>query len=119
MKKDLNLWLLLLFMVSLPVCVWAWFGNILLILFITVIPFFCLQLLLCRVTTSWAARFTPVLPVLLTLGLAAFYLIRDSGWDRLGALIFGLAAIAPAVGIVLAWAVWALCRWRRKKYEKV
>ena len=36
--------------------------------------------------------------------------MRDSGWDRLAALIFGLVSIAPAVGIVLAWVVWFLSR---------
>lgn len=115
MKKHIDLWLLLVFLVSLPICVWAWFTDILLILYITAVPFFCLQLLLCRVTASWAARAVPVLPVLFTLMLSAFYFIRDSDWDRLGALIFGAAAIAPAVGITLGWAVWWLCKRTEKR----
>lgn len=119
MKKQIDLWLLLVFLLSLPVCVWAWFANIMLILFVTVVPFFCLQLLLCRVTVSRVARAVPVLPVLFTLMLSAFYFIRDSGWDRLGALIFGAAAIAPTVGIALGWAVWWICRviQKRKQHE--
>lgn len=115
MRKHVDLWLLLIFLVSLPLCVWAWFTDILLILYITVVPFFCVQLLLCRVTASRIARAVPALPVLVTLGLAAFYFIRDSDWDRLGALIFGAAAIAPTVGIVLGWGVWWLCRYLEKR----
>lgn len=108
MKTKLDLVLLALFLLSLPLCVWAWFGNIVLLLYITVVPFFCLQLLLCRVTDCPTARFVPALPVLLTLVSTLYYLVRDSGWDRLAALIFGLAAIAPTVGILLGWLVWWL-----------
>ena len=110
MKNKLDLVLLGVFLVSLPLCVWAWFANIVLLLYITVVPFFCLQLLLCRVTGSLTARLVPALPVLLALAGALYYLVRDSGWDRLAALIFGLAAIAPAVGILLGWLIWWLMR---------
>ena len=110
MKNKLDLVLLGVFLVSLPLCVWAWFANIVLLLYITVVPFFCLQLLLCRVTGSLTARLVPALPILLALVGALYYLVRDSGWDRLAALIFGLAAIAPAVGILLGWLVWWLMR---------
>lgn len=112
MKTKLDLVLLALFLLSLPLCVWAWFGNIVLLLYITVVPFFCLQLLLCRVTDCPTARLVPALPVLLTLVSTLYYLVRDSGWDRLAALIFGLAAIAPTVGILLGWLVWWLVKRR-------
>lgn len=108
MKNKLDLVLLAGFMLSLPVCVWAWFSNMVLLLFITVVPFFCLQLLLCRLTGSLTARLVPVAPVLLSLAGALFYTVRDSGWDRLAALIFALASIAPAAGLLLGWLVWWL-----------
>ena len=110
MKRHSDLILLAVFLLSLPVCIWAWFWNIALLLYITAIPFFCLQLLLCRVSSRPAARLAPCLPVLLALAAALYYLVRDSGWDRLAALIFALAAIAPAVGIALGWLVWRLSR---------
>ncbi len=112
MKTKLDLVLLALFLLSLPVCVWAWFGDIVLLLYITVIPFFCLQLLLCRVTRSLTARLVPVLPVLLALASALYYLVFGSGWDTLAALIFALASIAPTVGILLGWLVWWLVKRR-------
>ncbi len=108
MKHKLDLVLLAVFMLSLPVCVWAWFGDISLLLYITVVPFFCLQLLLCRVTGSLTARLVPVVPVFLALAAALYFEIFGSGWDRLAALIFALASIAPGVGILLGWLVWWL-----------
>lgn len=119
MKHRADLLLAFLMTLSAIGCVVAWYVEPSWLLYITVVPFFCAQLLLCRMTTSWAVRSAPVLPVLLVLGMAAFYLIRDSGWDRLGALIFGLAAIAPTVGIALGWAVWWICRvlHKRKQHE--
>ncbi len=108
MKNKLDLVLLAVFLLSLPVCVWAWCSNIVLLLFITAVPFFCLQLLLCRVTGSLTARLVPVLPVLLSLAGALYYAVRYSGWDALAALILALAAIAPTVGIALGWLVWWL-----------
>ncbi len=119
MKHRTDLFLAFAMTMSAIGCVVAWHVEISLLLYITVVPFFCAQLLLCRVTTSRAVRSAPVLPVLLALGMAGFYFIRDSGWDRLGALIFGLAAIAPAVGIALGWCVWWICRvlHKRKQHE--
>ena len=114
MKRHLDLILLAVFLLSLPVCIWSWFGDITVLLYITVIPFFCLQLLLCRVTRSLSARLVPGLPVLLALASALYYLVRDSGWDRLAALIFAFASIAPTVGIALGWLVWWLMH-RRKQ----
>jgi len=117
MQQKSNLVLTLLMTVSAIGCVVAWYVEPSWLLYITVVPFFCAQLLLCRVTASWAARSAPVLPVILALGMAEFYFIRDSGWDRLGALILGLAAIAPAVGIALGWAVWWICRALHKRKQ--
>lgn len=116
MKNKWNILLLALWLVSSVVCVWNWLSFIdLPSFFIPFIPAFCSQLLLCRATKNGWLRSLPVLPVLFLLGIAGFYLVRDSGWDRLGALIFGLAAIAPAVGIALGWGIWVLCLWHKKR----
>jgi len=117
MKHRTDLLLAFAMTLSAIGCVVAWHVEISLLLYITVVPFFCAQLLLCRVSTSWAVRSAPALPVLLALGMATFYLVRDSGWDRLGALIFGLAAIAPTAGIVLGWVVWWICKMLHKSKQ--
>lgn len=119
MKQRTDLLLAFTMTLSAIGCVVAWYIEPSWLLYITVMPFFCAQLLLCRVSTSRAARSAPVLPVLLALGMAAFYFIRDSGWDRLGALILGLVCIAPAVGIALGWLVWWIGRvhHKRKQHE--
>lgn len=110
MKTRSDRVLLLLFVLSLPVCVWAWLFWIPLLLFFPVVPCFCLQLWMCRVVRSWWLRAIPALPTLVLGGLALFFLVRDSGWDRLGAFIFGVGTIAPAVGVLFGWAVYLLQR---------
>lgn len=81
----------------------AWCTDIFLLLFVTALPFFFLQLLLCRLTDNLTIRLLPALPVLLMLTAALYYLVFGSGWDRLASLIFALGSIAPTVGIVLGW----------------
>ena len=116
MRNRVNVTLLVLWLLSAILCVWNWLTFIdLPSFFLPLIPGFCSQLLLCRMTTKGWLRALPVLPVLALLGLAAYFLVRDSGWDRLAALIFGLAAIAPAMGAALGWGVWGLCLWREKR----
>ena len=96
------------------VCLAMWPNQLDVLLFISAIPFFCLQLLVCRMSRRRAVRLAPILPVAALLGMAVFYLVRDSGWDRLAALVLGLGSIAPAAGIALGWGVWRLCRWKRR-----
>lgn len=115
MKHRTELFLALGMTLSAVGCVAAWYIEISLLLYLTVVPFFCAQLLLCRLTKRWWLRCQPLVPVAIALAMAAFYLIRDSGWDRLAALIFGLICIAPAVGIALGWCVWLICRRREGK----
>ena len=117
MRNRLNIILLALWLVSAVVCVvdWLTFLN-LPSFFLPFIPAFCSQLLLCRVTKSGYLRVLPVLPILALAGIAGWYAIFGSGWDLLGALIFGLAAIAPAVGVGAGWLVWWLSqRHKRNK----
>ena len=108
MKEKTNVVLALGLTLSIIGCVVAWYDNPAWLLYLTVVPFFCIQLLLCRLSKRWQIRIIPVLPVALMGAIALFYLLRDSGWDRLAALIFGLAAIAPAVGLVLGWGIWSI-----------
>ena len=111
MKNRLNIALFVLWLVSAVACVVNWLTFLDLPgFFLPVIPAFCSQLLLCRITKSRWLRALPLLPILFLLGLAGFYLVRDSGWDRLAALIFALAAIAPAVGMGIGWLVWWLAQ---------
>lgn len=83
-------------------CVVAWYDNPAWLLYVTAVPFFCAQLLLCRLSKRWQIRIVPAVPVAILAGMALFYLVRDSGWDSLAALIFGLACIAPTLGIIVA-----------------
>ena len=118
MKDKSNLLLIMLMTVSAVACVVLWQIEITWVFVLSAVPFFCVQLLLCRLNRKWWIRLQPILPIAVLGGMALFYLVRDSGWDRLGALIFGLAAIAPAVGVVLGWGVWAICLLRSKKREQ-
>lgn len=115
-KTDVFLGILLA--ASTLTCIIAWNVEITVLLYITAVPFFCGQLLLCRTTSRKRLRLLPVLPVMALAGMAAFYLIRDSGWDRLAALILGLAAIAPAVGIGLGWGMWVFALWNKKRHKQ-
>ena len=116
-EHKTDVFLAILLAVSTLACIIAWNAEILVLFYITAVPFFCGQLLLCRMTSRNWLRLLPALPVATLAGMALFYLVRDSGWDRLGALIFGLAAIAPAVGIALGWCVWWICRVRHKRRQ--
>ena len=114
MKQKTNLILAVLMAVSTIACVVLWQVEIVWAFVLSAVPFFCIQLLLCRLVPRWWVRTLPLVPVVVLVGAALCLLIRDSGWDRLGALIFGLAAIAPTVGIVLGWGAWAIGTWKKK-----
>lgn len=115
LKQDLGLMLVLV--LSALLCVVCAFVEISMLLFATVVPFFCLQLLLLRLTKRLPVRLIPVYPIALMLALAGYYWIFGSGWDRLATLIFGLASIAPAVGCLSALLVHRFSgRFRRGKW---
>ena len=105
MKNKVDLLLAVGTVLSVIGCVVAWYDNPAWLLYLTAVPFFCMQLLLCRLSPRWQVRIVPAVPVVIVAGMALFYLVRDSGWDRLGALILGLACIAPALGIIVALCV--------------
>lgn len=115
MKNKWNILLLAVYLISAPVCAVLSITNLgLLSLVLPVLPSFCSQLLLCRVSRRRWVQALPLLPVAALLAMAGFYLVRDSGWDRLAALIFGVAGIAPAVGVGLGWALWLFCEFRKQ-----
>ena len=102
MKNHTNRNLLIVFLLGIVLCAAVCFMDISLLLFCTVVPFFCLQLLLLRLTKKLPVRLVPVYPIVLMLALAGYYWVFGSGWDRLATLIFGFASIAPAVGCLTA-----------------
>lgn len=115
MKNRWNIMLLIVWFTSAVFCVINWLTFINIPSFILpVIPAFCSQLLLCRLTKNGWLRALPVLPVLGLLAIAGWYYIVGTGWDHLAALIFALAAIAPAVGVVVGWLVWWLTEQHKK-----
>lgn len=110
--------LTIVYLVSAPVCAVLALTNLgVLALCLPALPAFCSQFLLCEVSRKTWVRCLPFVPVLLLLSVALFYLVRDSGWDRLAALLIGLASIAPAVGNGLGWGVWYLTKRREQKAE--
>lgn len=116
MKNKWNILLLAAYLITAPICTMLsinYLGVFALVL--PVVPAFCSQLLLCRVSGRTWVRCLPLVPVLILLSMAMFYLVRDSGWDRLAALLIGLASIAPAVGNGLGWGAWYLAERRERK----
>lgn len=81
------------------------------------VPFFALQLLLCRRSEGGskflAIQLTVVVVVLLGCFTIAAY--TTPGWDALFWMILAVGSIAPAAGCVLAWVVWKIGRLSRKK----
>ena len=83
------------------------------------VPFFALQLLLCRMTAG--KKFPALLLTLLVVGLLAVCgvaFLSATGWDKLGWGIFLIASIAPVVGCVLAWVVYGFAYlYQRAKHD--
>ena len=102
MKDPANKKLFGGFLLSVLLCAAVWCIDITMVLFTLGIPFFCLQLLLLRLTKKPLLRLIPVYPVVLLLFAAGYFWFFGKGWDALAALIFGLMSIAPAVGCILA-----------------
>lgn len=102
MKDPANKKLLIAFLLGVALCTVVWCVDITMVLFALVVPFFCLQLLLLRVTKKLYLRLIPVYPIALLLLAAGYYAAFGKGWDALAALIFSLLAIAPAVGCLCA-----------------
>ena len=108
--------LTVVYLVSAPVCAVLAITDLgVLALCLPALPAFCSQFLLCEVSKKTWVRCLPFVPVAILLSIALFYLVRDSGWDRLAALIFSLTSIAPAVGNGLGWGVWYFAKRREQK----
>ena len=113
-KNRTDFILLAVFLLSAALCVGFWFWNIAWLLFLPAVPFFCFQMLLCRMD-RW--KLLRAVPLILVAAMAAFgfYYGQQSG---LGESLFGvillLGSISPAVGAVLAWAAWGLRRFCKR-----
>jgi len=103
MKNRFDLWLLLLFFGSVPVCLWAGGLDIRWLLILPGLPVFFLQLLLCRRTGELGIRILPAALLLLFALSGGLILLVTSGWDALLGLIMLWSSVSPAVGIVLGW----------------
>ncbi len=70
-----------------------------------VIPFFCLQWLLCRVKKFKWPRWAPLVLLAAVALIGALYLFGalGSGWDALGGGILLCWCVAPAIGVCLGW----------------
>ena len=106
MKDRTNKALLFALLLGIALCVLVWWVDIATVLFALVVPFFCAQLLLLRLTKKWPLRLLPVYPIVLALLAAGYYAVFGKGWDGLAALILALLAIAPTVGCALAGLVY-------------
>jgi hypothetical protein len=102
MRDPVNKKLLVGFLLSVLLCAAVWCIDITMVLFVLGLPFFCLQLLLLRLTKKPLLRLIPTYPIVLLLLAAGYFWFFGQGWDALAALIFGLMSIAPALGCVLA-----------------
>ena len=80
---------------------WNW-----LVLRFHAVPFFCLQLLLCRKLHWNLMRLLPLLLVGLAVCLLAAASFTADGWDRLGWLLLLALCAAPAAGVILGWIVY-------------
>ncbi len=68
-----------------------------------VVPFFCLQMHLCRCGKGKWVRCAPLLVIGIAVLLCGMAFLISDGWDSLGWLIMLLMCIAPAVGCGLGF----------------
>ena len=115
MRNKLNITLLLLWAATTVACITGVLYTFdLWWLVLCAVPCFCAQLLVCRLTRRWWLRMLPALPAALLLLAAAFYFVRDNGWDRLGALIFAFAGAVCGTGVFFGWVAFLPRRRGRK-----
>lgn len=95
-----------------------WWGDIeltTLVLIISVVFLFPLQLYLCFKVRSRAIRLLPVVLLFVPTVILAFMGNYVNGWDRLGYQI--LAAFSGFMLLICgaAWGIWAIVEYRRNK----
>ena len=113
-KNRTDFILLAVFLLSAALCVGFWFWNIAWLLFLPAVPFFCFQMLLCRMDRWKLLRAVPLVLVA-AMAVLGFYYARQPGFgESLFGVILLLGAISPAVGAVLAWAAWGLRRFCKR-----
>ena len=82
-----------------------------------VVPFFALQLLMCR-RLGGRSKYLAGWPTALVVGLLLVFTVgfrTATGWAVLGWGILMLGTIAPIVGCLLAWTVWGISCWQRTR----
>ena len=109
-KNRVTQMLLAVFLLSAALCVGSWFWDITWLLYLPAIPFFCLQLLLCRMERPKPLRAVPLVLAAAMAALGFFFAQQPGFGESLFGVILLLGAISPAVGSILAWAVWSLRR---------
>ncbi len=84
------------------------------------VPFFALQLLLCR-RSEGGSKFLAIQLAVVMVFLAGFFALAarsTPGWDALIWIILAMGSIAPAAGCVLAWAAYGFAYfYQRKKHR--
>ena len=108
MKNRVDIWLAAGAILSAAACIPAWLVEIRLLLILPGICLFCLELLICRRTSTLSSRLLPlgVDAAAAVVGWSIMTTARN--WDSLFGVILLLASISPAVGILLAWGGHAL-----------
>lgn len=117
MPDRTNRILLCAVLLSLSLCILAWLFEIRLLLILPSLPFFCVQLLLCRVTRRGWLRAVPFLCVAVFGLTGAWICLSARGWDTLLGLLMLFASISPVAGCALGWAAYGLTYSRRRRKE--
>lgn len=110
MKNELNRFLLFAVGLSILACVATCFIDWRGLLFLPAIPFFCAQLLTCRLYKGWGPRLAPLGALFFWAACGTLILFCAEGWDGLLGAIMLCGSIGPAVSIALAWIVYFLTR---------
>lgn len=85
--------------------------HIRLLLYFHIIPMFCLQLLLCR---RARVRWRLMIPIIL-LAVPGFIFLNSIDWDIGGWIFFLIWCVAPLLGCMVAWVVWGVMEYVKKK----
>ena len=118
MKNNVNRFLLVWALLSIPLYALAWLlWDPFTLLVFPAVPLFCLQLLLCRTAQRRWVWGLPLCGVALFALAGAGIMLVFPGWDGLLGLIMLFGSIAPAAGCVLGLLAWGIPRWLDRRKE--
>lgn len=112
MKNELNRFLLFTIGLSILACAATCYIDWRGLLFLPAIPFFCAQLLVCRLYHAWGPRLAPLGALLFWAGCGLLIAVCGKNWESILGLIMLCGSIGPAVSLVLGWIVHLLTRRR-------